>query len=498
MTGAVHIGFEVGTGVPVEIPLRHLAVTGMTQEAGKTTALEALVLRAGATALTFVTKRGESSFRPPHRQVQPYFRDRADWQFVSSIIDATLQEKNKFLRPWIMRICRTTKTLADVQAKVREALRTAKGINEGVYTQLDAYLDLIVPEIRRSPLALTMDLRPGLNVMDVSASPSPMQMLFVQSAIDWINEHAEHTIVVVPEAWEFIPEGASSPVKASAIALARKGASVGNRIWIDSQDMAGVDKTMLRACAVWLIGVQREANEIGRNLANIPASVKRPKAAAVATLGRGQFFACWGTHCIKTYVQPAWMSPQQAVAIAIGDRPVESVAKPEHKEAKVTPDEAAKLRQENADLKGTIDTLKRTVAELERKLAIPVSASTAAMLTETDSLYEDFKARLLRDAPALLRVLSDVPELEVKIERRVIEASGDTLRGRLALLIRDRFFDEAKTANTAYNELQRRGFKTAKPNVYREADNLSALGFLTKEDGGYRAVAEMKINVVSL
>lgn len=114
----IHLGFEVGSGEIVEIPLLNLAVTGQTQQSGKTTTLEALVRRSGVRALTFVTKRGESSFGEG-RRIQPYFRDRADWQFVTSIIDATLQEKNKFLRPWIMKICRTTRTLADVQDAVR-------------------------------------------------------------------------------------------------------------------------------------------------------------------------------------------------------------------------------------------------------------------------------------------------------------------------------------------------------------------------------------------
>lgn len=53
-------------------------------------------------------------------------------------------------------------------------------------------------------------------------------------------------------------------MKASAIALVRKGAGLQNYMWVDSQDTAGVDKTILRGCAVWLIGVQREANEIKR------------------------------------------------------------------------------------------------------------------------------------------------------------------------------------------------------------------------------------------
>jgi hypothetical protein len=357
MKASVHLGYELGTGAPIAIPLRHLAVTGQTQESGKTTTLEALATRSGATALTFITKRGEGSFAAG-RRVKPYFRDRADWQFVTSILDATLQEKNKFLRPWIMKICRNTETLAEVQERVREALATARGINEGVYTQLDAYLDLIVPEIERADLADRLDLATGINVMDVSPFATPMQMLFIQSALDWVNERCRNTTVVIPEAWEFVPEGKGSPVKVSAITLVRKGAGIGNHIWVDSQDMAGVDKTILRGCTVWIIGVQREANELKRNLSNIPAGIKRPSAADVATLERGQFFACFGQTVAKVYVQPAWMAADDARDIATGAMSIDETvppAKPQHlpkqQEDEVDRAEADALLAENTRLK---------------------------------------------------------------------------------------------------------------------------------------------------
>jgi hypothetical protein len=60
--GVIHLGYEVGGGAPVEIPLRHMVVTGQTQEAGKTTTLEAMIARSGVKAIAFVTKRGEGSF----------------------------------------------------------------------------------------------------------------------------------------------------------------------------------------------------------------------------------------------------------------------------------------------------------------------------------------------------------------------------------------------------------------------------------------------------
>lgn len=485
----IHLGFEVGTGEAVAIPLKHLAVTGQTQESGKTTTLEALAARAGVPALAFVTKRGEKSFAGG-RHVRPYFRDRADWQFVTALLDATLQEKNKFLRPWVMKICRTTRTLADVQAKVREALETAKGINEGVYTQLDAYLDLIVPEIGRASLADGLVLGKGLNVMDVSGFTTPMQMLFVQSALDWVNEHEKDTVVIVPEAWEFIPEGKGSPAKASAVSLVRKGAGLGNRIWVDSQDMAGVDKTILRGCAVWLVGVQREANEIKRNLSNIPAGIRRPKPAEIAGLDRGQFYACWADRTVKVYVQPAWMTHHAAREISLGRG--SPFSRP-HQPITPTREDPVSTQADDRDAKldKLLDLLTRQVAG-----GSPTAPAIAAPAADEEGMYQRFKARLQEEAPALLQVLVQRPEIEVKVERRTIEADGDGLQGKLALLIAGGFFDSGATGYAAWKELTRLGSNPAKVSVYTGLKDLAKLGFLTKEgEEGYRAVPDMKRNI---
>ena len=529
----IHLGYEVGSGREIQIPIRHLAVTGQTQESGKTTTLEALICRSGLRAIAFVTKRGEGSFANG-RRIQPYFRDRADWQFVDQLLEAQLREKNKFLRPWIIRICRTTKMLADVQREVRRALEKAKGINEGVYTQLDAYLELIVPEIARARLADRIDLSPGLNVMDLAPYSTPMQMLFVQSAIDWVNAHEDGVITIIPEAWEFIPEGKGSPVKASAVALVRKGGGLKNYIWVDSQDMAGVDKVILRGCAVWLIGVQREANEIKRNLANIPADIKRPQPAAVATLERGQFFVCFAKETIKSYVQPAWMEAIEAREIAQGKRflTVEPPRREERKENTVTETEAQKLRQENDFQKEEIARLKteltalrqaqggeqsRTMLRAKKDPPLPkpgpywtgASSSPASLWSLPippgengldEAAYQELKRRLLSDLeknPTVLRILTQRPELMVETERKMVMIDGSSLKGRLARLLATGFFDEGKTQSGTRSELKRTGPDVNQGNLWKMMNELLRDGFLTCEGGNtYKAVPDMKVNVV--
>jgi hypothetical protein len=179
----IRLGFEVGTSNPVDIPLGHLVVTGQTQAAGKTTTLEALVKRSGLKAIAFITKRGEGSFRDAHT-IQPFFRERADWVFVSGLIDATLSEKNKILRAWLMKVCRGTKTLAEVQANVKKAQKTARGFSESIYTEIDGYLDLVVPEIANLPPAREIRLENGLNIMDLTAYSTALQALVIRSVVE--------------------------------------------------------------------------------------------------------------------------------------------------------------------------------------------------------------------------------------------------------------------------------------------------------------------------
>lgn len=196
-----------------------------------------------------------------------------------------------------------------------------------------------------------------------------------------------------------------------------------------------------------------------------------------------------------------------------GEPGIDFVVQVDEEVTQVTEAEARALRDENA-------ALKRRIAELEaaavagkrapkrrgggerdvgdeadaRKVDAPRAAASADG-TLDEALYQAIRRRLSRD-PAVLCVMAVKPELRVEITRHVVEVSHSTLRGRLAELISEGFFETGETGNAAYNELRRRGFSTAKPNVYRELDKLAELGFLTKEEGGFQAVEDMVVNVV--
>jgi hypothetical protein len=512
----VRLGFEVGTGAEVLIPLRHMVVTGQTQEAGKTTALEALIARSGVQAVVFITKRGEGSFADA-RVIPPYFREQADWKYVAAILEASRGEKLRFERSWIIRASKGAQSLADVQRNVRRFLADpkTKGINADVYLTLEAYLDDVVPEIGRVRWAQTVDVAPGLSAMDLGGLKVEMQHLVIRSTLEWVLEHAEETVVVVPEAWKFIPQGRGTPVKLAAEAYIRQAATLHNYLWLDSQDIAGVEKMILKSVPVWILGVQRESNEVKRTLDQIPAGIKKPKPEAVATLGLGEFYACHGQHITKVYAQPVWATEAKARAVALGDNALPP--RPHHQEVQVNEAEARALREENAELRRRIAELEerlealaavgRTVGKPGAKMAPPAPSgreveappSPAPALREGDpaeEMYQLFKARLLAEAPAILRVLTTAPEIDVEVQRDVIRVDGRSLRGRIARLIAEGYFDAARTSASVLEELLKRG--ASRPSNIELGNEMKALcdmGFFVRENKWYTLVPNAKVKV---
>ncbi len=382
MSQSIHLGYVVGTGEPVEIPLRHTAVTGQTQESGKTTTLEGLISRSGLQAVAYVTKRGESSFHVMH-PIPPYFQERADWKFVLSLLEASTETKLKFEQSWIMRASEGARTLQDVRANISRFLdgvkappltvkpkkgtepkerwlqKPARGLSGDVYYVLSKYLDGIMPQLAEMPYTTTLELAGGLNVMDLRDYEFPLQALVIRSVTDRIREHLDGTINIIPEAWKFAPKFRGSPVRLAAEEYVREAAAMKNFLWIDSQDLAGVADVLMRQVGVWLFGVQRATREIWRALEHMPEGLpaKRPRPADIATLSKGQFYVCFGKEMHKVYVQPAWMTAAHAEAIARGEEDVESARE-------ILKEYADEQKEKNA--KPVHDGLRKKAANVQR------------------------------------------------------------------------------------------------------------------------------------
>lgn len=492
------LGYEAGTGEPVYIPLKHLVVTGLTQDSGKTTTLEGLISRSELTSIAFRTKRGEASFRLPNvHQHEPFFRERADWQYVAGLLEATMKEKMRFERSWIIDASKGASTLRGVLDNVVEQLDAARGISKSVLTTLRAYLEIVVPEIEAIEFARELDLKPGaLNVMDLIKLRDEVQSLVIASTLEQLHKTATDVIVVIPEAWKFVPEGRSTPVKYPLEAIARQGAGVGVYVFLDSQDITGVDKAILKNVDTWLLGRQREKNEVERAIAQLPLTkTERPKPAEIMRLALGHFLVATGDQVRTVYVKPEWLSVEVAVKIAkTGNVSAARIFAPE----KPVPDE----REENIDvsLKDELADTRRELRELReenRKLREASSDSVPAPAAPTAERHGAAAAgeRLRHE----LDVEVAVPTLRIRERVITLTATSEDNRGRAALLVADDFFDTARTVGDACQEFTERGWGSWIPpggstwnKMNRVLLDLTEMGFLRREAKSYVVIEAAK------
>lgn len=415
------LGFEVGTGKEVQMRLHHTVVTGMTQLSGKTTTLEAIISRSGKRAIAFKAKRGEEGFNA-YNEILPFFNERADWQYVSSLLEATLREKLRFERPWIMRATKDAKTLREVMANISMLKAESSGgsLPENIYTALEEYLKIVVPQIEKFQFSKTLELKNGINVMDLTEMSVELQSLVIRSTMEHVISELRDIIVIIPEAWEHLPQGRNTPVKLYAETFIRKGAAIGNFLFIDSQDIAGVDKTPLRQCNNWILGRQREAHEVERVREILGRN--RFSAEEIRALPLGHFYAVLGDELKKVYVLPAGVPYRLGRRVAMGEVPVGKI-----KDYLESPLEEPKPRGRQIPVRDpppkAPSSLKERIGGLGDILPIGRDRDKA------------------RDPPQSSR---RIEELEAKLSRR--EAEVATLRDEVALLRRELEKNAAKVA----------------------------------------------------
>lgn len=327
----IKLGYEINTAEEVFVRPCHLIITGVTQLSGKTTTLEALIKRSKLKAIVFKTKIGEKSFTDSIT-IAPFFRDRSDYEFVKSLIEAYSKEKLSFEKGTLMTLCKGSKDLVEIKRRVDDKLAEGKlrGLKEEIYVKLQHYLENLIPQIKYANFSSVLNLREGINVMDLESYSEEAQSLIMESVCSEVLKKERDVIIVIPEAWKFIPQKHNNPCKRAVESLIRQGATNNNFIWMDSQDMAGVDKIPLKQISTWILGYQSERNEVKHTIDQIPLPKKsKPTTEQIMTLKKGHFYLASYDGVVNVYVQPIWMAnDEEARAIARGDTDVESTPKP--------------------------------------------------------------------------------------------------------------------------------------------------------------------------
>lgn len=335
MRNKVVFGYEIGSGKEVQIPVSHTVITGITNESGKTTAVMGFIKRSGLRAIVFKTKIGEKAIAGG-TIIPPYYKEIFDWEYMVELLEMDRKEKLKFERPWIIKYSKRAtnmlefKTIVDdVLAKDASGEKKLRELEKSVLITLQAYVDKILPELKYAPLSKTLDIRDGINIMDLEQFKETTQTIIIRSVLNEVLRHEKNILIIIPECWRYLPERISTPVKRPAEAFIRQGATNNNFLILDSQDVTGVAKSILKQVSCWILGLQKEKNEIQRTLDQIPLSKEsKPAKKDIPTLDLGQFYVVTSEFTKKCYAQPMWVDDKSAIRIAKGELGVAGLEPP--------------------------------------------------------------------------------------------------------------------------------------------------------------------------
>lgn len=409
----IKLGYEMETGKLVEFSADHIIVTGMTQLSGKTTTLESLVKESKKKAIVFRTKIGEKSFLDG-TIIPPYFKDRSDWKFIKGMVESTMKMRiDKFEQATIINLCKETggNSLLDFKKKVDQKLGEKISANAKVtLTNLQAYLEEVVPKLQTITFSNTLDLVEGLNIINLErfSRDSQVQGLIIASVLDEVLYNHKDVIVLIPEAWKFIPQERGSPCKLALEEFIRQGATNRNYIWIDSQDMSGVDKGPLKQISTWILGYQSEKNEVKHTLEQIPLpNSQKPKADDIMRLGMGIFYLATREETVKTYVQPWWLDDDKiAIKIAKGKMKVTDIDKPQT----LTPNRIAPRKEPSGMMEFDDTKIRQDINEIRQDFFDKVS-DLQQQIIDTKILINDLKNSqpVLDEATIVMKVLQKMP-----------------------------------------------------------------------------------------
>lgn len=502
----IKLGYADGTTEPVYVTQSHLIATGITRLSGKTTTLEAIVKRRGTKAIVFRTKVGEKGFAEG-TLIPPYFKERSDWQYVSSLLEATLREKLKFERAWIINVCHNANSLVEVKANIEHRLADPKlnQLSRNVYTTLLAYFELILPQLQYANFSRTLTLNDGVNIMNLERFSVEIQSLVIRSVLETVLNEFKGVSVVMPEAWKFDPQGMGNPCKRATEEFIRQGATNENYLLIDSQDMAGVDKTPLKQVSTWILGLQTERNEVEHTLDQIslPKSQK-PPPDEIMRLGVGWFYLVTPKQTVKVYVQPTWLSDVDAQRIAMHQIDSSTVKEPHSQslvvsplmpivESRALPDEEsarfyARITNDIAEIRkdffAKIDQV-QTVVDAQGKVIMELHAKKPAAVN-----VDEIVSLVLQKIPQVTGVTMYSVAPLVKLQRECLEQARDKIKADV-----ESIDDEQKTIlrfvesigrETNLSEVMEKGLFLAadsgsRSRVKKKVADLITLGLLSRE-----------------
>jgi len=497
--------FAVPSGEPITIEPFHYAIIGQTQFSGKTTLIKRLADWAageGFSILVFDTKETEADYEGFGKNVPVVLRETTDSFVLIGLLESMFKRKLTPYYATLSRLTESAKGFDDIitRAKQLEASTRSSWLRDACRVLYDL-LERLKAETSKVETVQQLKLYPGINRMCINDFSLEAQQLIVKNAFeDALRIYKRNLILVIDEAFKFLPQGYSSAATRAVMNVITQGAKTGLYVWIATQFLAVTDKDPLKACAVKFLGTQDHITEVKHTLDLIPEARGKFTADDIMKLKLG--------HWILVRKRPPFVGVVYSLPVGVPENVGRQVAQgkltPEHvrdsflkpklKVLEVNDDLVWKERFEELEKKHKqlleqFEYVKSENAKLKAELED--KTKTNSYLAEQIAKFETFRQALFDllpkpEAATTSAVPSDVtvqytiPTLTVQVVRKPLVLNTDNAQGRLALLYSEGFFDrEERTVSSVQDEMIRRGWPRD-PRLSSFLDEMCSWGYLRK------------------
>jgi hypothetical protein len=495
------LGVEKGTGDPVSIPITHTLLTGKTRH-GKSETMKTLAeaaVEAGYAVLLFDVKTPRD-YEGMGRQTPVYIEEGTNPTRLKGLLESSSEMSLSFQFPELIKVYEPGDTYRDILNRTRAFMEEDRHpVEEDKLRVIDHLLNDLLRDLENVEISDTLDLEPGINVMDLHHVGSGVQQIAIQSTVDQIlkAETRENVIIGVDEAHNFIPQRGNPPANETITRAIREGGAKEVWVWLSDQTITGVDKDPLKQVGVWILGKQREKNEAGRVLDQIPGRAEYA-SEDVMTLDKGHFIVALDEKQPLVYVRPRWVDDETARQIATGETTMDETepepdrdevadleTRLEEKDAEIhrLEQENSTLRERTADLQEQVEGLNSLLEQSEAPGetddpgeaagdpdAAPVHISEsrvrAIVMEEFEELRDHDYFPTVEDVVAEIDVPDDAyvdhaePRLVVRNVVEPLHLSTDSIKGKIAILYAEGELpeDEWFTTGLLYDLFQTRGW----------------------------------------
>lgn len=334
----IFVGFEIGTGIPVFVPVFFTLVTGQTRLSGKTTALKALIQQAvkqGFKVLVLDTKTNDADYESVGANVPVCLEQTLDPLILRGLLESINERKITALQGTLIRIVENAKNFEDLIANAEELEAESRaGFVKDACVQLGDLLKRLLEQTKKVPSSSDLELPYQINRMPINDFDVPAQQLIARSVFSKALRNQQNLLIILDEASKFLPQKYSSACSRVIQEYVTQGGATKCFLWMGTQYLATTSKDAMKTMAVKLLGTQDHITECKHTFAMLAAPNKnmiisydegrRPVyltgPEAFMRLKVGHFVVVTKEQCKAVYLCPDGADRNDCYQVALGRR----------------------------------------------------------------------------------------------------------------------------------------------------------------------------------